>query len=502
MVMAIQTSPRMRNHHQTGHLLRSRFSWQSAVRLRLRIQWGFINLTRSDERYKVGGDDFTDDAITNASTSANVKVDYSVIEGSGRLYVERTATRKTSAARTITTSSAAEVRLDMGSTTNKVRASISGEAPVTATFIFGHPEVAIVSGNGQEGGFGGQLDNPLVVKVTDGRGRALSGLAAGFSATATDADATDAEFIPVPRTTVYTTTPAGSVLADSWSANTRVATSTRPPPNKYIVVQTDSGGEARTYFQLGTAIDPQSPSSTETSQTVTVTAGGSMLIDPPNFRFDADSGERRPTLSILSGSNQTTDENGDIEDPLVVVVRKDGNLLPDQVVTFRAAEGTLIGRDQTNDAVLTGIRVYGTTDGRGRAQVTYYQEPGDGSDTVRATISGDDPDYEREVVFGINGGRGTRASEPSQPSQPATVTLYGTITHDFAMETTGEPGDEVDVTISHLRAVVVIAVAWLPVSRVSLERRRSILFYFRTRKGRIPSRRGYRVILQTQRLLR
>ena len=205
-------------------------------------EWGFINLTDEDERYKVGGDDFTDDAITNASTSANVKVDYSVIEGSGRLYVERTATRKTSAARTITTSSAAEVRLDMGSTTNKVRASISGAAPVTATFIFGHPEVAIVSGNGQEGGFGGQLDNPLVVKVTDGRGRALSGLAAGFSATATDADATDAEFIPVPRTTVYTTTAAGSVLADSWSANTRVATSTRPPPNKYIVVQTDSGG--------------------------------------------------------------------------------------------------------------------------------------------------------------------------------------------------------------------------------------------------------------------
>ena len=69
-----------------------------------------------------------------------------------------------------------------------------------------------------------------------------------------------------------------------------------------------------------------------------MSAGDSDLVVPPNFRFDADSGERRPTLSILSGSNQTTDENGDIEDPLVVVVRKDGNLLPDQVVTFRAAE--------------------------------------------------------------------------------------------------------------------------------------------------------------------
>ena len=231
---------------------------------------------------------------------------------------------------------------------------------------------------------------------------------------------------------------AGSVLAPGRTEFTRVATSTRPPPAGGIVVQTDSKGEARTYFQLGTAINPQSPSSTETSQTVTVTAGGSMLIDPPNFRFDADSGERRPTLSILSGNNQTTDENGDIEDPLVVVVRKDGNLLPDEQVTFRASKGTLIGytEDSTDDPTNTenGSRTNNAcaiTDGRGQAEVTYYQEPGDGSDTVRATISGENPDYEREVVFGINGGRGTRASQPSQPSQPATGTEYY---HDFAIE--------------------------------------------------------------------
>ena len=86
--------------------------------------WGFTGVD-ADERYKVGGDDFTDDAITTAGTS-HVKVDYSVIEGSGRLYVERTPTRKTSASRTITTSSAAVVRLDMNGSTNKVKAEISG----------------------------------------------------------------------------------------------------------------------------------------------------------------------------------------------------------------------------------------------------------------------------------------------------------------------------------------------------------------------------------------
>ena len=235
------------------------------------VDWGFTGLTSARERYKVGGDDFTNDPITTASTDEFNRVEYSVIEGSGRLYVQRTPTRKTSASRTITTSAAAVAYLDMGSSTNKVRASISGAAPVTATFIFGHPQVAIVSGNGQEGGFGGQLDNPLVVKVTDGRGRALSGLAADFD---TDDAATTARFIPVLGTTVYTTTAAGSVLAESWNAYTRVATSTRPPPNKDIVVQTDSRGEARTYFQLATS---------GASQTVTVMAGGSSLIDPPEF---------------------------------------------------------------------------------------------------------------------------------------------------------------------------------------------------------------------------
>ena len=402
-------------------------------------EWGFTGLTSAPERYKVGGDDFTDDAITTASSTEFNRVEYSVIEGSGRLYVQRTPTRKTSSNRTITTSAAAVVHLDMNGTTNKVRASISGEAPVTATFIFGHPEVAIVSGNGQEGGFGGQLDDPLVVKVTDGRGRALSGLAADFD---TDDTITTARFIPVPGTTVYTTTAAGSVLADSWNANTREATSTRPPAAVDIVVQTDSRGEARTYFQLATS---------GASQTVTVMAGGSSLIDPPNFRFDAESGERRPTLSILSGNNQTTDSDGEIEDPLVVVVRQDDRLKPNELVTFHTSKGTLIGRNEDDDDDLTNKRVYGMTDGRGRAEVEYFQDPGEGSDTVTATISGTDPAYEREIVFGINGGQGTRAPAPAPAPAPATNTITITLS-----ETSGEPGDEIDVTISASPNTVVV----------------------------------------------
>ena len=386
----------------------------------------------TDQNYQTDRNDFGDQPITPATLgTGNIRIEYSVVEGPGRLYVE-TADRKTSPARTIVTSDVAIVMLDMNGGTNKVRATVAGAAPTTGIFIFGFPKVTIVSGNNQEGGFGGQLDDPLVVKVTDGKGRALSGLAADF-----DTEATEALFIPVPRTTVYTTDATGSTLAAARTDFTRVATSTRPPPAVDIVVQTDSRGEASTYFQLGTT-------TSETSQTVTVSAGGANLIVPPNFRFNAESGERRPTLSILSGDNQTTDSNGDLDDPLVVVVRQDGRLKPGEEVTFHTSKGTLIGRNQANDDDLTDKRVYRITDGRGRAEVQYFQDRGEGSDTVTATISGSDPAYEREVVFSINGGSSTRPPTTRDPAPPAAPTNQIGIS---LSSSTGEPGDEITVTV-------------------------------------------------------
>ena len=404
------------------------------------LRWrngGFTDLTSGN--YKVGDNDYNDEAITtaddHATDDAHVRTEYKVIAGSGHLYVQegtvQEGIRKSSAVSTLSTSSAAKVYLDMRSTTNKVQASIAGEAPVTAIFIFGYPTVAIVaSSNNQEGVFGGRLDDPLVVKVTDGKSKAISGLAAIFSAE----NQSTGMFIPVPGTTVYTDDGAlvGTIGDDTV---TQTATSTRPVPGAAILVQTDSRGEARTYFQLAGSGDPQ---------TVTVEAGGSTPITPQNFTFTAGSGERRPTLSILSGNNQRTDSEGDIEDRLVVVVKKDGNLLPGEEVTFRAAKGTLIGRNADNNAPLTNIRVYGTTDASGEAQVTYYQNEDEGSDTVTATISGDDPDYDKTVTFNINGRGG---SGPSEPSNAITITLSST---------TGEPGDEIDVTVSSDPSAVVV----------------------------------------------
>ena len=404
-------------------------------------EWGFTGVTA--ENYKVGGDDYRDEAITSADdgeNDAHVRTEYKVIAGSGRLYVQegtvQEGIRKSSAVSTLSTSSAAKVYLDMRSTTNKVQASIAGVAPTTVIFIFGHPTVVISdSSNNQEGVLGGRLENPLVVKVTDGKSKAISGLAAIFSTSS------GGNFIPVHGTTVYLT---GSTWAATYTADTVTArfTARETYPaagaaNAAKAVQTDSRGEARIYYQLGLA----------ESQIVTVLAGGEDPITPSSFRFTEGRDERRPVLSILSGNNQRTDKNGDI-DPLVVVVTQDGNLKPSEQVEFRTKKGTLIGRESGvgNTVSLTSKRVYGTTNASGEARVTYYQDPGEGSDTVTATISGDDPaDYEGTVTFNINGRGG---SGPSEPSNAITITLSST---------TGEPGDEIDVTISASpNAVVVI----------------------------------------------
>ena len=378
----------------------------------------------TSENYKTNGNDFTDQLIATpvGTGNTNFRIEYTVVEGPGQLYVQVDGPpiRMGSADDTLSTSNAASVRLDMNGGTNKVRATAAGAAPATAIFIFGYPNVAIQEdSNNQEGVFGGRLEDPLVVRVTDGEGSAISGLAAKFDIGV----GTGGMFIPVSDTTVYIT--AAGVLAENFGAavgGTRTATATRPLPAADILVQTDPRGEAKTYFQLGT----------QTSQSVTVTVGGVTPIVPRNFRFTAGSGERRPTLSILSGNNQRTDSEGDIEDPLIVVVRKDGNLQPDEGVTFRTVKGTLVDSNGAD-----AKRATETTDGSGRAQVTYYQDTGEGSDTVTATISGND--YEKTVTFNINGSGG------SQPSQPAAATNTITIS---PLNATGEPGEEVTINVA------------------------------------------------------
>jgi hypothetical protein len=296
---------------------------------------------------------YSDLAITTAGgPNTNIRVQYKVVEGSGRLYVQTGIApniRKTSAASTISTSSNAVVYLNPNNSTNKVEASIAGTPARTALFIYGQPDVTIAEGNPQTGIIERRLEDTLVVKVIDGKKRAVSGLPVDF-----ETGAAGAMFIPVPNTTVYVN-PAG-VLVDGIEAGTVTenATSTSPSAAEDIVVQTDSRGEAKTYFRLGSEVG---------TQTVTLTAGGYSPSSPGRFSFEAVAATGRgPTLSILSGNNQRTDADGDISEPLVVVVRQDKALKFNEEVTFYTTKGTLIGRNNDDSDNLTAKLVYGTTD--------------------------------------------------------------------------------------------------------------------------------------------
>ena len=108
-------------------------------------------------------------------------------------------------------------------------------------------------------------------------------------------------------------------------------TSTRGPDDADpFTAYTNSGGEASVYFELVGA-----------TGIVDVEVGVTGTTADATFQPEVEDTTRRPTLAILSGNNQRTDENGDIDDDLVVVVRKDGPLFPGESVTFKAKNGYL-----------------------------------------------------------------------------------------------------------------------------------------------------------------
>ena len=373
-------------------------------------------ISLDDGEYDVRGNQDSSIATTIAgNTSPSVPVTYSV-SGGGRVYVEE-GDRQTSATTSLTTSTDATVNLRMNSRTNKVTVTIQGLDSDTTTYIYGNPRLQKVSGTGQMGVAGGRLEDPLVVKLVDFGGRSVSGIPVNFSAT-DDAGA----FMAVPGETLY--------LSDG---ELRTATTTRGPtiPSR---AYTDSGGEATIYYEFAS----------DATRVVAVTAVVRDTSASTIFQPEVEDTTRRPTLDILSGNNQRTDKNGDLEFPLVVVVRQAGKLKPGEVVTFRTVKGTLTSPSTVEDDNGPGKRVRHTTEGSGEAQATYYQDPGAGSDTVTATISGGN--YEREVVFGIDGGRttdggtrDTRDDEDDEDDEDDDTTTGRTITIN-PTSLTGRPG--------------------------------------------------------------
>ena len=344
--------------------------------------------------------------LTGGTVNTNVPMTYKVT-GPGRVYVS-IGERRLSATATLHTSSAAPVYLDMNGGTNRIEVSTpSASLAVPNVYIYGRPTMTVTHGAEQEGIVNGRLDDYLAVQVKDAKNRPISGLAIDFAS-----GATAAMFTPV----------AGFL----YGPNMMLAKPTTAPQPTGLDVYTDRNGEAKVYYKLGSeSTENQRVTATLTSR-FTVTA----TFDPT-----IGSGARRPTLSIVSGNNQRTDENGEIKDPLVVVVRRNGHRLPAHDVIFVAQKGVVTSGSRSNQ------RVTVPTDSNGEAEVMYDQNPGSGRDTVTASITSDgiDPEppiaYEKAVTFGINGapssgGDSSAADDRDDDALPARGSLSISVSPD------------------------------------------------------------------------
>ena len=401
-----------------------------------------------------------------AGTQDNAPVNYTV-EGSGRVYISKGGTRRTSSTNSLWTSSAAPVYLDMNRSTNKVTVWISGNDPKTLIYIFTgralnqQPGIEITSPNPQTGAIGGRLESHLEVKVTDGNRRAISGVAVQFVT-----ETAEASFIPVPGTNVYTTGSdttfalAGAV-SEPLNDSTFTATPTIPAKKESpVFVQTDRSGVAKVYYELGG------------NNVQTITA--SLVGDPRNVsrdltaRVGTTGSDRVANLEILSGNPQRAEKGKDLTDPLVVIARSTaGYRIPNVVIQFRTGIGILSRYGLTTGPTLatnnnelmwgqippgtpnpdSGQQIYVITDSNGEASVNYNVGQFVIAREVIAEIRHEplDSDYSfaiHGVTFNINGS-GARAPTPPTPPAAATNTIGITLSR-----TTGEPGDEVTVNVS------------------------------------------------------
>ena len=173
------------------------------------------------------------------------------------------------------------------------------------------------------------------------------------------------------------------------------------------------------------------------------------------------------TIEIDSGNNQRTDGNGEVPNPLVVVVKRSGKRVMNVPVTFTttAINGLLEGfawTDTDNDGVfdsgetnastsLTTQTLTTLTNSSGEAEVEFFLSDGSsGGAQVVARISGTVGSpavpYARNVTFGINGGGSSggggddRDDEDDEDDEDDTTTGRTITINPPTLSLTGRPG--------------------------------------------------------------
>jgi PKD repeat protein len=187
--------------------------------------------------------------------------------------------------------------------------------------------IEVVRGDGQSGRVGEPLAAPLVVEVTDTRGRPVEGARVAF------------EFAG----------PGGDIVPDT--------------------ATTDANGEADARIVLGTRIG------TQTGQANLVTAEGS---EAPKVSFTARAlSENANGIAVVSGDEQSAPAGSTLLAPLVVEVTDAfGNPISGVPVSWTAEGGGSVSQSST------------TTDDQGRASVERTLGPAAGAQTTLATSEG------------------------------------------------------------------------------------------------------------------
>ena len=394
------------------------------------------------------------------------------VEGGGQVYA-RVGNRegpRSSGTREFLLSSAATVYLNMKGRTNTVTVYPRGTNPnVTGrSFIYvsGYANLNITHGDRQTGAPGGRLEEYLGVRVTDIGGNRIPGMVVRFPDAGTDGSGV---FIPFPGTTVYVAPGTNALVSTAETATKEfIAESSKHREGAgAMMVKTDSSGEAKVYyaFAAGTptrdyTISPglmYNPAVTADFTATAATAGNT----------------RTANLEIVSGNPQSGAKGKNLDSPLVVIARSTGgHRIPDVIIQFRTVTGILSPAPGTMQPTVgtgagqlpqgsidptpsSGQQIYVKTGANGEAGVTYnVGQTVVARDVIaevrfEAGINQYDFAIDR-VTFNVNGRAGTGGGTPPA-LPPATRTITITLS-----ETTGEPGDEIDVTISASPNTVVV----------------------------------------------
>jgi PKD repeat protein len=187
--------------------------------------------------------------------------------------------------------------------------------------------IEVVRGDGQSGRVGEPLAAPLVVEVTDSRGRPVEGARVAFDFAG----------------------PGGDIVPDT--------------------ATTDANGEADARIVLGTTVG------TQTGQAQLVTTEESQQ---PKASFTATAlSENADGIAAVSGDEQRAPAGSTLPDPLVVEVSDAfGNPIPGVPVSWTAEGGGSVSQPST------------TTNNQGRASVERTLGPAAGAQTTLATSEG------------------------------------------------------------------------------------------------------------------